>query len=68
MKELRFKAAGGVWRVLYAFDPTREGVLFAAGNKAGMSQNRFYEQIISKSDKRYERHLKTLEHRGVNRD
>lgn len=25
LKELRFKADGGVWRVTYAFDPKREG-------------------------------------------
>jgi hypothetical protein len=28
MKELRFRAAGGVWRVAFAFDPNRKAVLW----------------------------------------
>jgi hypothetical protein len=35
MKELRFKAAHRVWRVTYAFDPQREAILLAAGDKSG---------------------------------
>ena len=31
MKELRFNAAGGVWRVAFAFDPVRRGILLVAG-------------------------------------
>jgi hypothetical protein len=57
MKELRFKAAGGVWRVTYAFDPKRTGILLAAGNKSGVSEKRFYKQLILKSDARYDDHL-----------
>jgi hypothetical protein len=60
MKELRFKAAGGVWRVTYAFDPKREGILLAAGNKSGVSEKRFYKQLILKSDARYDDHLAKL--------
>jgi len=56
MKELRFRAAGGVWRVTYAFDP-RVGILLAAGNKSGVSEERFYKQLILKSDARYDKHL-----------
>ncbi|RBP08636.1 hypothetical protein DFR50_12422 [Roseiarcus fermentans] len=33
MKELRFDADGGVWRVAFAFDPERQGVLLVAGDK-----------------------------------
>jgi hypothetical protein len=33
MKELRADAAGGVWRVAFAFDPRRQAILLAAGNK-----------------------------------
>ena len=29
MKELRFDAAGGVWRVAFAFDPKRKAVLWS---------------------------------------
>src|SRR6266404_3559546 len=43
MKELRFKAAGGVWRVTYAFDPKGDGILLATGNKSGVSEKRFYK-------------------------
>jgi hypothetical protein len=60
MKELRFKAAGGVWRVTYAFDPKRTGILLAAGNKSGVSEKRFYKQLILKSDARYDNHLAKL--------
>jgi hypothetical protein len=60
MKELRFKAAGGVWRVTYAFDPKREGILLAAGNKSGVSERRFYKQLILESDARYDDHLTKL--------
>ena len=37
MKELRFDASGGVWRVAYAFDPSRQAILLVAGNKAGVA-------------------------------
>jgi hypothetical protein len=35
MKELRFAAAGGVWRIAYAFDPGRKAILLVAGDKSG---------------------------------
>ena len=35
MKELRFEAADGVWRVAFAFDPERKAILLAAGDKTG---------------------------------
>jgi hypothetical protein len=41
MKELRFDAVGGVWRVAFAFDPRRQGILLAADAKSGVSGNRF---------------------------
>lgn len=60
MKELRFKAAYGVWRVTYAFDPQRRAILLMAGDKSGGSEKRFYKQLISQSDARYDAHLATL--------
>jgi hypothetical protein len=42
MKELRFDAANGVWRVAFAFDPERRAILLAVGDKAGTSEKRFY--------------------------
>jgi hypothetical protein len=60
MKELRFDAANGAWRVAFAFDPRRQGILLVAGDKSGVSQGRFYEQFIAKADKRYTAHLARL--------
>jgi hypothetical protein len=57
MKELRFEAAGGEWRVAFAFDPMRQAVLLVAGDKTGSSQKRFYKQLIGRADARYKRHL-----------
>jgi hypothetical protein len=60
MKELRFDASDGVWRVAFAFDPRRTGILLVAADKSGVSQKRFYRQLIAEADTRYEAHLKKL--------
>jgi hypothetical protein len=60
MKELRFKAADGVWRVAFAFDPRRKAVLLVAGDKSGTSEKRFYREFIAKADDRYDAHLSRL--------
>jgi hypothetical protein len=60
MKELRFNAADGVWRVAFAFDPVRQAILLVAGDKAGVSQQRFYKGLIRKADSRFTDHLKRL--------
>ena len=57
MKELRFDAAGGVWRVAFAFDPKRNAVLLIAGDKSGGDEKRFYRQLIAKADERSDDHL-----------
>lgn len=57
MKELRFNAAEGVWRVAFAFDPNRKAILLAAGDKSGGSEKRFYRQLIEKADQRFDGHL-----------
>lgn len=61
MKELRFNHDGGVWRVAFAFDPERNGILLVAGDKGGENQKKFYKTLIHIADKRYEEHLSTLE-------
>ena len=61
MKELRFDAANGVWRIAFAFDPKRHAIQLVAGDKAGASEKRFYKQLIKKADARFEEHLKRLE-------
>jgi hypothetical protein len=61
MKELRFKAEGGVWRVAFAFDPTRDAILLVAGDKSGGSEKTFYRRLIEKADKRFKEHLEKIE-------
>jgi hypothetical protein len=53
LKELRFDAVGGVWRVLFAFNGRRVAVLLAAGDKAGVVQDRFYRRLIVKAESRW---------------
>lgn len=57
MKELRFNWEGEVWRVAFAFDPKRQAILLAGGDKAGTSQKRFYRRLIEIADERYGKHL-----------
>ena len=63
MKELRFDAADGVWRVAFAFDPNRRAILLLAGDKSGGSERRFYKQLIAKADRRFDAHLARLKHK-----
>ena len=60
MKELRFDAAGGVWRVAFAFDLRREAVLLAVANKAGVPKERFYRRLIERADQRFSTHQARL--------
>ncbi len=57
MKELRFKADRGVWRVAFAYDPKRQAILLVAGNKSGVSEARFYKELIRKADERFSKYL-----------
>jgi hypothetical protein len=60
MKEIRFQAADGVWRVAFAFDPQRCAILLVAGDKSGGSEKRFYRQLIEVADSRFDDHLAKL--------
>ena len=60
MKELRFSAADGEWRVAFAYDTRRKAILLVAGDKSGGSQKRFYKQLIAKADDRFDAHLARL--------
>ena len=53
-------AANGAWRVAFAFDPRRDGVVLVAGDKAGKNQRRFYRSLISRADDRFDAHLQRL--------
>jgi hypothetical protein len=66
MKELRFNAADGVWRVAYAFDSRRRAILLVAGDKAGSGSRRFYQKLIRKADQRFDAHLKSIAVQGGN--
>ena len=57
MKELRFNALDGEWRVAFAFDPRRKAILLVAGDKSGGSEKRFYRELIRKADNRFDAHL-----------
>lgn len=57
MKELRFHAAYGEWRLAFAFDPRRKAILLVAGDKSGGSKKRFYRELIRKADERFDAHL-----------
>jgi len=57
MKELRFDHEGGVWRVAFAFDPSRVGIVLVAGDKAGVNQKKFYKDLIKTADRRYADHV-----------
>ena len=64
MKELRFDANDGVWRVAFAFDPRRKAILLVCGDKSGGSEKRFYKQLIKKADARFDDHLARLPKKG----
>jgi len=60
MKELRFSAAAGEWRVAFAFDTKRKAILLVAGDKSGVSEKRFYRALIRKADDRFDAQLARL--------
>jgi len=57
MKEMRFSAADGEWRVAFAFDPKRKAILLVAGDKSGVGQARFYRQLLRTADLRFAAHI-----------
>jgi hypothetical protein len=63
LKELRPGSAGrSEIRILYIFDPRRNAVLLAAGDKAGKWEA-WYRQAIPLAEQRYEDYLKQEESR-----
>jgi hypothetical protein len=58
MRELRVQHDGRPYRILYAFNPRRTGILLIGGDKTGNS--RWYEQYIPKADAIYEEHLREI--------
>lgn len=60
MKELRFTLPDGEWRIAFAFDPERKGILLVGGSKSGVNERQFYRDLIRVADERFNAHLKTL--------
>ncbi|MEX2093877.1 MAG: type II toxin-antitoxin system RelE/ParE family toxin [Pirellulales bacterium] len=60
MKELRADCKDCVLRIAFAFDPLRSAVLLLGGNKSGVSQKRFYNQLIAKADALFDAHLDAI--------
>ena len=65
LKELRFDADDGVWRVAFAFDPRRKAILLVCGDKSGGSEKRFYKKLLKKADERFDDHLSRLPKKGI---
>jgi hypothetical protein len=59
MKELRVKAGGAPYRILFAFDPIRRAVLLLGGDKS--RDKRWYKVNIPIADERFREHLAKLE-------
>jgi len=58
MRELRIQHQGRPYRVLYAFDPHRIGLLLIGGDKTG--NLRWYQEFVPKADALYTQHLREL--------
>ena len=56
MKELRFDADDGVWRVAFALDLRRRAILLVGGDKSSVSKDRFYRNLIEIADRRFDQH------------
>jgi len=54
LKELRFSADGGVWRVAFAFDRNRIAVLLVMADKRGVSEGRFYKTLVTRAEARWQ--------------
>ncbi len=65
MKELRFGAADGEWRIAFAFDTKRKAIMLVAGDKSGVSEKAFYRQLIIRADKRFDAHLNRLKEKEL---
>jgi hypothetical protein len=68
MKELRADTRDRVLRIAFAFDPDRSAILLLGGNKSGISQKRFYKQLIARADALYDEHLERISERKKGRE
>jgi hypothetical protein len=61
MKELRFRAHDGAWRIAFAFDAKQKAILLVGGDKSGVSERKFYRSLIEIADRRFDQHRAALE-------
>jgi len=60
MKEPRPGSTGrSELRILFAFDPKRKAIMFAAGDKSG-NWKQWYEKNLPKADALFDQHLRNL--------
>ncbi|UUZ56537.1 type II toxin-antitoxin system RelE/ParE family toxin [Massilia sp. H-1] len=66
MKELRFKANHGaeIWRAVFAFDPNHDAIILVAADKQGIDEKKFYKNLLTKANRRFDQHLKSLKAAG----
>ena len=62
LKELRIEHRGDAYRVLFAFDPRRVGVLLLGGRKP---DQKWYKTAVPAADKLYDRYLEELKREGL---
>jgi hypothetical protein len=60
LKELRFRADNGAWRVAFAFDLHRRAILLVGGDKSGVSKDKFYRNLIDIADRRFDQHQRAI--------
>jgi hypothetical protein len=65
MKELRFTANDGVWRVVLMFDPDRKAILLVASDKSSVSEKRCHRLLIADADERFDSNLEGPKKQGV---
>lgn len=58
MRELRIQHEGRPYRVIYAFDPRRIGILLIGGDKTG--NPRWYREFVPEADAIYAQHLREI--------
>jgi hypothetical protein len=63
MRELRIQVGGNPYRVLYAFNPLRTGILLLGGDKTG--SDRWYKTNVPIADRLYDEHLADLKREGL---
>lgn len=61
LKELRIQYKGKPYRVFYAFDPKRRGIVLCGGRKDGRKNKRFYCQMVDLAENEFAKHLESEE-------